>query len=143
MCLKSKLRRQHPMTRDGKLPLGTRTIRTYHDFEGYLRDFANDHYPFLWVYGRPGIGKTESLRAALGGRVGLTVKGDRVTGARLYRLCYEHRGDPIILDDVEHLLEDHASRHLVLALAETTQLKRLSWFTCTAPRADIPESFDT
>src|SRR5690606_37239441 len=49
-------------------PPGVRRVTTYDDFAGYLRDFADGVYPFLYVVGRPGLVKTEAVRRALRGR---------------------------------------------------------------------------
>src|SRR5437016_3140565 len=47
--------------RPRKVPKGARRLRTYAEFQSYLVDFVNGRYPFLWIVGRPGISKTESI----------------------------------------------------------------------------------
>ena len=63
--------------RTRKVPRGARHLRTYAEFHSYLVDFVNGHYPFLWVVGRPGLAKTESIRAAVRGRAVYYRKADK------------------------------------------------------------------
>ena len=81
-----------------KIPPGARHLRTYADFRSYLADFADGIYPFLWIVGRPGLGKTESIRQAVRGRQVYFQKGGQLTPLQFYLDCYEHRNQPIILD---------------------------------------------
>src|SRR4051812_11483592 len=91
--------------RTPKVPRQARHLRTYGELHSYLSDFVNGIYPFLWIVGRPGIAKTESLRRATRGRSVFYCKGGQLTPLQFYLDCYRHRGEPVILDDAEHLLD--------------------------------------
>jgi hypothetical protein len=126
-----------------RTPRGTRTVRTYHEFAGYLRDFVGGTYPFLWVFGRPGVSKTEGIRAAVRGCKTLYRKGGQLSPLRFYLDCYHHRGQPVILDDAEHLLDDPIGAKLVSALADTSPAKFMCWATSSRALGDVPPTYYT
>jgi hypothetical protein len=78
--------------------LGTRLLTRYSELESYLKQFAEGIYRFLWVMGRPGVGKTEAAAAAVWDRRVLYVKSARVSALSLYVQCYEHLNEPVVLD---------------------------------------------
>lgn len=80
------------MGRTSKVPRGARHLRTYQEFRTYLTNFAEGRYPFLWIIGRPGSGKTEAMRIALRGRPHRLYQGGQLTALQLYSDCYRHRG---------------------------------------------------
>src|SRR3954464_745833 len=99
--------------RTRKVPRGARQLRTYAELQSYLLDFVQGLYLFLWVVGRPGTAKSESIKAALRGHAAYYHKAGQLTPAKLYINCYHHRGKPIVLDDAEHLLENKVGAKLV------------------------------
>src|SRR5262245_46429198 len=102
-----------------KVPPGARHLRTYPELESYMTDFVQGHYPFLWVVGRVGLSKTEAIQTATRGRDVYYRKSGQLTPVRLYIDCYHHRGQPVILDDAEHLLENKLGAKLISALGDT------------------------
>lgn len=52
-------------------------IRTYEEFEGYIRAFAGGKFSLLVIVGRPGISKSESIRRAVDVTQGKPVRGGR------------------------------------------------------------------
>src|SRR5262245_32828462 len=110
-----------------KVPEGARRIRTFAELESYLADFASLKEPFLWVVGRPGLSKSESIKKATGGRKVLLVAGGHLTPFSFFCLCYKWRGCAIILDDAEHFLDNPLGTKLVAALSETVPAKRMNW----------------
>jgi hypothetical protein len=126
-----------------RTPRGTRTVRAYDEFIGYLRDFVDGGYHFLWVFGRPGISKTESIKTAIRGRKAYYRKGGQLSPLRFYLDCYHHRGEPVILDDAEHLLDDPIGATLVRSLADTSSAKLMCWTTSTRALGDVPPTYFT
>jgi hypothetical protein len=127
-----------------KSPTGTRHLRTYAELTGYLRNFVSGVYPFVWVKGRPGVGKSEAIKAAIRGHRGaLYLKGGQVTPLAFYTECYAHRGEPVILDDAEHLLDDKIGARLVSALGDSSPGKLLSYSTSSPCLGDVPPRFYT
>jgi hypothetical protein len=110
-----------------------------------LTDFANGKEPFLWIYGRPGLSKTESIRAATAGKRVWTHKDGALTPIRFYVAAYRNRGVPLILDDADELLEQKGGARLVRALADTSPAKEMNWDTETPilAREDVPPRFYT
>jgi hypothetical protein len=109
----------------------------------YLTDFAEGLYPFLWVVGRPGTSKTESGKAALRGRPCYYLKAGQVTPLQFFIGCYQHRGQPVILDDAEHLLDNKIGAKLISSLGETSPAKQLSYASSTRGLGDVPQSYFT
>jgi len=126
-----------------KFPPGTRHLRTYAEFQSYLVDFAEGRYPFLWIHGRPGVAKTESIRTAMKGRRAYFRKGGQLTPAQFFVDCYNHRGLPVILDDAENLLDNKVGARLVSSLGDTTPVKTLCYGTTASALGDVPATFDT
>ena len=126
-----------------KVPDDARPLRAYAELESYLVDFVQGRYPFLWVLGRPGISKTESLRAATRGHNVYYQKGGQITPLQFYIDCYEHRGHPVVIDDAEHLLDNKIGGKLVSALGDTTAAKLMCWATTSRALGDTPQSYWT
>jgi hypothetical protein len=112
-----------------KLPRGTRELGTYQEMQGYLGHFAAGLYPFVWLFGRPGTAKTMSIIAAMKQHQHLYISGGQLTALEFYVPCFRHRGQPVVLDDVEHLLDDTIGRKLISALGGSSKSKRLSYRT--------------
>jgi hypothetical protein len=129
--------------RPPKIPRGARHLRTFAEYDSYLADFALGRYPFIWVLGRPGISKTESIQAAVRGRQVYVRKGGQLTPLQFYLDCYHHRGQPIVLDDAEHLLDNALGARLVSALADTSPVKQMSYGTTSRALGDVPPLYHT
>ena len=125
------------------VPRGARLIRTYGEFESYLEDFSRGIYPFLWIVGRPGLTKTESIKAATRTATVYYRKGGQLTPLQFYKDLYEVRGQPVILDDAEHLLEHKIGAKHVSALGETTAEKQLDYGSTTKGLGKVPQTFLT
>jgi len=125
------------------VPRGARRIRTYAEFESYLEDFSRGIYPFLWIVGRPGLSKSESIKRATRTATVYYRKGGQLTPLQFYKDLYEHRGQPVVLDDAEHLLENKIGAKLVSALGETTPEKRLDYGSTARGLGNVPQTFFT
>jgi hypothetical protein len=126
-----------------QVPLGARHLRAYAELESYLVHFVEGRYRFLWVVGRPGVAKSESLKGAVRGRKVYLRTGGQLTPARFFTDCYHHRGQPIILDDAEHLLDNKVGAKLVSALGDTTPEKFMCYGTTGRFLGDVPETYYT
>jgi len=129
--------------RNRKIPRDARHLRTEKEFQSYLADFGANRYPFLWVVGRPGTGKTEAITAAVRGRKVYYRKAAQLTPLQLYIDCYRHLGQPIILDDAEHLLDNSLGAKLISALGDTSRVKHLAYGTTTRLLEDVPKCYHT
>lgn len=131
--------------RTPEIPRGARSITTYAEFVSYLRDFAAGREPFMWIVGRPGLSKSQSIKAATVGKKVRLYKGGQLTPASFFMDCYKHRGEPIILDDAEHLLDYKLGLKLVLALCETDKVKQMDYGTSNKflREAGVPATYFT
>jgi hypothetical protein len=131
------------MARPTQPLLGTRTLTLYAELESYLQQFAQGLYPFLWIAGRPGVGKTEAAKAAVRERKVLYVKSARVTALALYCALHERLDQPVVMDmdEMDDVLKDADWRRLFLALGDTTHTKQLHWHSTTPRLGNVPAHF--
>lgn len=125
------------------VPRGARHLRTYAELESYLADFVLGTYLFLIIIGRPGLAKTESIKRAIRGRQILYYKGGQLTPAQFFIDCYHHRGEPVILDDAEHLLDNKVGAKLISALGDTSPAKMLAYATTGRVLGEVPQMYST
>jgi hypothetical protein len=118
-------------------------LTTFAELERYVRAFGEGHLNLLMIFGPPGVGKSRSVRQALGSQVCWI--GGQATPFGIYLQAYEHRNKPIVLDDVDGLYADRLGIRLLKALGQTEQTKTLSWQTAapTLARSGIPRQFTT
>lgn len=75
---------------------------TYGRFLKDCDDFRKGKIRHMVVFGSPGVGKSQNLKTESG-----YAKGSH-SAVQLYRFCYEHRDQPLILDDLETALQTAA-----------------------------------
>ena len=63
----------------------------------------------------------------------------------IYLEAYEHRHQPLVLDDVDGLYADRSGVRLLKALCQTEPVKTLSWHAATPvlQRRGVPARFST
>jgi hypothetical protein len=95
------------------------------------------------IFGPPGVGKSRCVRQRLGSRVCWI--GGQATPFGIYLKAYEHRHQPLVLDDVDGLYADRSGVRLLKALGQTERTKTLSWLSAapTLQRHGIPRQFTT
>ncbi len=118
-------------------------VATFAELEQYVRAFAEAHLNLLMIFGPPGVGKSHCVRQALGSPVCWI--GGQATPFGIYLKAYEHRHEPIVLDDVDGLYADRTGIRLLKALGQTERTKTLSWQSDapTLDRRGIPRQFTT
>src|SRR5256885_6729774 len=99
------------MASSRSLPPHAVRVPTYTELEQYVRAFAAGHLNLLMVFGPPGVGKSRSVRQALGSQVCWV--GGQATPFGIYLQAYEHRHQPIVLDDVDGLYADRTGVRLL------------------------------
>jgi hypothetical protein len=131
------------MAPSNRLPPHAVRVLTYAALEQYVRAFAAGHLNLLLLFGPPGVGKSRCVRQALGSQV-CWLSG-QATPLGIYLQAYQHRHQPLVLDDIDGLYADRSGIRLLKALCQTERTKTLGWHT-TAPaldRAGVPRQFTT
>jgi hypothetical protein len=131
------------MAPPNRLPTHAVRVPTYSELEQYVRAFAAGHLNLLLLFGPPGVGKSRCVRQALGSQVGWL--SGQATPLGIYIQAYEHRHQPLVLDDIDGLYADRCGVRLLKALCQTERTKTLGWHT-QAPALDrlgIPRQFTT
>jgi hypothetical protein len=131
------------MTKSQSLPAHALRLTTYAELEQYVRAFAAGHLNLLMIFGPPGVGKSRSVRQAIGSNVCWI--GGQATPFGIYLQAYEHRHEPIVLDDVDCLYADRLGIRLLKALGQTESTKTVSWQTAAPAlkKCGIPRQFTT
>jgi len=131
------------MTKSQSLPTYALRLTTYSELEQYVRAFAAGHLNLLMIFGPPGVGKSRSVRQAIGSNVCWI--GGQATPFGIYLQAYEHRHEPIVLDDVDCLYANRLGIRLLKALGQTERTKTVSWQTAAPAlkKCGIPRQFTT
>src|SRR5882724_7271832 len=131
------------MAKPPSLPSHAVHLTTFAELEPYVLAFGAGHLNLLMIFGPPGVGKSRSVRQALGNQVCWI--GGQATPFGIYLKAYEHRREPIVLDDVDGLYADRLGVRLLKALGQTERTKTLSWQSAapTLERQGIPRQFTT
>jgi len=131
------------MASSRSLPSHAVRVLTYVELAQYVRAFAQGYLNLLLLFGPPGVGKSRCVRQALDSRVGW-ISG-QATPLGIYMQAYEHRHQPLVLDDIDGLYADRSGIRLLKALGQSEPRKTLSWHTTTPilQRRGVPQRFTT
>jgi hypothetical protein len=118
-------------------------LTSYQRLEAYVRAFAEGHFHLLILIGEGGLGKSRSVRAALGGQ-GCWIEGN-ATPFGMYARLYRHRDEFIVIDDVDGLYGDRSGIRLLKCLCQTEEEKSVAWHSDarSLERQGIPREFTT
>ena len=118
-------------------------LTTYERLEAYLKAFAEGHFHLLILIGGAGLGKSRSVRAALGGS-GCWIEGN-ATPFGMYAKLYRHRDEFVVIDDVDGLYSDRSGVRLLKCLCQTEEAKAVAWHSDarSLERQGIPREFTT
>jgi hypothetical protein len=83
-----------------------KTLHTYAELNQWVEPFFQKDGPQLVILvSDPGKGKSELVKAMAKRASALYCKASQLTEFQFYKLCYAHRNENLILDDIETLLE--------------------------------------
>lgn len=128
-------------------PHNSLTKRTWAELEAYLAAFASEEptrLNLLILVGNPGLGKSRSVKKALGDMPHCYVEA-YATAFQLYRHLYRRRHRPVVIDDVDNLLAQASAKPLLKSLCQTEPVKRMAWHSAAKQlEADgIPKAYST
>lgn len=122
------------------------TVHTYAEFATYIEAFAKGRIPLLLIIGEPGVSKSKSVKAAVSKlKHEPTWLEGQLSAIALYCALYENRNKRIIIDDVDSLYANDATRRLLKCVCQTDAEKSVSWNTRNPylDEAGIPRQFTT
>jgi excisionase family DNA binding protein len=127
-----------------KVPTGFDLIDDYEELSEYTHAFAQGSLPFLLLVGSPGSGKSRQMRAGLHGASHRWID-NHATNLGLYCSVYEASNSPIVLDDINHFLNNTMSCSLMKALTQTDKSRSVSWESTARilEERDVPRQFFT
>jgi hypothetical protein len=137
-------RKNRPMVRNpDRLPRAI-TVQTYDDATTWLKHFVDGLFSLVFLIGRPGIGKSQMALKALGERRHAWIEG-HATKLAFYMKLYEHRDEPVIIDDENTLVQDKGKLALMNSLCQTNPVKTLRWDSTTRllEERGVPTEFRT
>jgi hypothetical protein len=131
------------MPQSKSLPDFALRIHTYAELQQYARAFGEGHLNLLILCGPPGVGKSRSVRQAIGCNV-CWIDGN-ASAFGIYQEAYLHRNQPIVLDDVDGLYRDRNGIRLLKTLCQTEPIKSVNWHTESGSleKRNIPRQFTT
>lgn len=122
-------------------------LSDYAQLDLYLTKFARGELGLVLLLGRHGTGKSESVRQILTkphGNIDILYVEGHMQPFGLYRQLWDHRNQPIVLDDLDRLYADPDCVRLLKPLCNTIREKRLHWLTnLTMNDGTLPSSFTT
>jgi hypothetical protein len=119
-------------------------LATYNEAKTWLKHFVTSDFSLLFLVGNPGLGKSQMALQALGDRQHAWIEC-HATKLAFYCKLYEHRDEPVIIDDENTLIKDPAKIALMNSLCQTNASKTLRWDSTTTILAErrVPAEFNT
>ena len=116
-------------------------VTTYDELHRFVRAFADGHLNLLMLIGSAGIAKSQTVRRAVG-KGACWIEGN-ATPFGIYSQLYKHRGELVVIDDVDSLYTDRSAVRLLKCLCQTDSEKTVAWHTAAAGTDEIPRQFQT
>lgn len=128
----------------------TLQVSAYGEFRGLVEAHAQGYYQLLAIIGPPGVAKTETVTRTMqqvhGAGKWASIRGKH-TPLDLYRRLYEHRCNPVVLDDLDGLFAKVENTALLKAVCDSKSVKRVEWGSnhraFTSGSDPLPMSFDS
>jgi hypothetical protein len=121
-------------------------LATYEKLRTYLRAFAAGHLGLIILVGERGLAKSRTVKGTLAelGQKACVIEGN-ATPFGMYEKIYRHRGEFIVIDDVDSLYADRAGIRLLKCLCQTEEEKSLAWHSDARAlqKRGIPREFTT
>lgn len=89
-----------------------RDIDNYDEFRHHINKFKSQASDLLIIEGSHGTGKTHHVKEQMKGTDHAFITGN-LTAYQLHRKLYEHRDEPVVIDDIETLLGSSSMKSLL------------------------------
>lgn len=122
-------------------PSGAIAVSTYDELQRFVRAFAAGHLNLLMLIGPGGVGKSQTVRQAVG-EGACWIEGN-ASAFGIYTKLYQHKDSLVVIDDVDSLYSDRAAIRLLKTLCQTDPTKRVAWETNAVGKDGIPKEFVT
>jgi hypothetical protein len=119
-------------------------ITKYSDLAFFVNMFKNGNADLLVIESNGGYGKSRLIGEIMQDKECLMIFA-HTTPLKLYMEAYLHKDLPIVIDDVNSLLQDNNNLSLLKMLCNTDEFKEVSWFS-TSPileNNNIPSKYET
>lgn len=103
-------------------------IRTYKELAFFIEMFKNRNADLLIIESRGGLGKSSLVESIMSGESYLRILS-HITPMQMFILGYKFKDMPIIIDDVDGLLNNDETISLLKMFCETNPSKEIAWLT--------------
>lgn len=117
-------------------------VRTYKELEEWITLFREKKINILILISKSGLGKSELIRDVMGNDEYLYVNS-HITPFSLYKQSYENKDKPIIIDDINEILDNKEMLSIIKQLSETKAVKKMQWNSIKTEDNEIPQNFYT
>ena len=119
-------------------------LSQYSEVSEFVDGFVKGILSLLFLIGRPGIGKSQIARRALERRRFAWIDC-HATKMAMYIQLYQHRDEPVVIDDENSMMADSGKLDLLNSLCQTNPIKTLRWASTTRllEELGVPTEFQT
>jgi len=119
-------------------------IKTYSELAFFVNMFKNGNSDLLIIESRGGLGKSRFIESVMSEESYLRILS-HITPMQFFILGYKFRNLPIIIDDVDALLNNDENISLLKMFCETIETKEIAWLTThnLLNQQNIPQRYET
>ena len=117
-------------------------VHTYRKLEVFIDRWLSGMIDLLIIESKPGLGKSHLVREKLREIKHMAVNSHS-TPLSTYKNLYYNRGKLVWFDDVDHLLLNKTSLALLKQVCESSEVKKVSYFTTSDLIGNVPQEFVT
>src|SRR5271157_35626 len=119
-------------------------VTKYSDLVFFVNMFKNGNADLLIIESKGGLGKSSLIESVMAEERYLSILA-HITPMQLFILGYEYRNCPLIIDDVDGLLNNDETISLLKMFCETAETKDIAWLTThnLLGQQGIPQRYET
>jgi len=119
-------------------------VKTYSELAFFVNMFKNGNSDLLIIESKGGLGKSRFIESVMSEEPYLRILS-HITPMQFFILGYKYKDLPIIVDDVDGLLNSDQTVSLLKMFCETTENKEVAWLTThnLLNKLNIPQRYET